>query len=108
MTSLSLDLLQAGRLRVAALAELARRPALFAPGEKLFWNHPHISAQMLQAHLHPQVDAASHPPQVIERSISWIAAQLQLEGRGRCPRPRLWAWALLRALQPPWPPGHRR
>ena len=38
-------------LKIIELVELSKMPALFTPGEKLFWNDPYISKQMLDAHL---------------------------------------------------------
>ena len=39
------------RLDLDLLLSLQEKPAPFTPGEPLFWDDPHISAQMLQAHL---------------------------------------------------------
>ena len=41
------------------LADSGRKPQLFEPGEALFWDDPHISKSMLEAHLNPNVDGAS-------------------------------------------------
>ncbi len=41
------------------------RPAPFAPGAEL-WNDPHISREMLKAHLSPDTDAASYKPDTIK------------------------------------------
>jgi SAM-dependent methyltransferase len=40
------------------------RPAPFTPGAEL-WNDPHISGEMLKAHLSPDTDAASYKPDTI-------------------------------------------
>ena len=55
-----------GTLQVDAIAALLRRPALFAPGTSHFWTDPHISRQMLAAHLDPTTDAASRRPATID------------------------------------------
>lgn len=60
------------------LAALTARPALGQPGEPLFWDDPHISRQMLEAHLNPDIDAASRRPAAIERSVEWLMAALRL------------------------------
>ncbi|HVO71142.1 MAG TPA: class I SAM-dependent methyltransferase [Aggregatilineaceae bacterium] len=62
-----------------ALQQLSVRPPLFAPGEALFWDDPHISQQMLAAHLNPNTEAASRPPDVIDRTVNWLAEVLPLE-----------------------------
>ncbi len=40
------------------------RPAIFTPGAEL-WNDPHISLEMLKAHLSKETDAASYKPDTI-------------------------------------------
>jgi 2-polyprenyl-3-methyl-5-hydroxy-6-metoxy-1,4-benzoquinol methylase len=54
------------------------KPAPFTPGEPLFWDDPHISAQMLATHLDPTTDLASRRPETIERSVAWIVKTLGL------------------------------
>lgn len=60
------------------LSEWQRPPAPFTPGEALFWDHPHISAQMLAAHLNPESDAASRRPAVIDETVDWLMSTLAL------------------------------
>lgn len=60
------------------LITLQQPPLPFTPGEPLFWDDPHISAQMLAAHLNPDVDAASRRPETIDRSVAWILSTLNL------------------------------
>lgn len=60
------------------LRDLQEKPAAFEPGEPLFWNDPHISAQMLATHLNPDIDAASRKPEIIAASVAWIAETLDL------------------------------
>ena len=63
---------------LSLLADWQARPAPFAPGEEHFWDDPHISAQMLAAHLDPDTDAASRRPETIEHTVDWIVATLEL------------------------------
>lgn len=63
----------------AQLLQLQQRPAPFEPGEPLFWNDPHISAQMLKVHLDPNIDAASRTPETIDRSVQWTIETLALK-----------------------------
>jgi SAM-dependent methyltransferase len=42
------------------------------------WTDPHVSGQMLALHLDPAVDAASRRPDLIERSVAWMAGHFQL------------------------------
>ena len=65
---LNLDLLQA----------LQEKPEPFTPGEKLFWDDPHISKGMLATHLDPTIDLASRRPETIDRTVAWIVETLDL------------------------------
>ncbi len=60
------------------LAQLELPPEPFAPGTTPFWDDPHISQQMLAAHLDPALAAASRPHAEIDCSVEWIAHQLGL------------------------------
>lgn len=72
-------LIRNGRLALDRLGEWGARPTLFAPGEPQFWDDPHISARMLQAHLDPNVEAASRKPETIDRTVDWLVARLRLQ-----------------------------
>ncbi len=64
---------------ISQLIELQQKPEPFTPGETLFWDDPHISDQMLAAHLNPDSDAASRRPETIDRSVRWLIETLGLE-----------------------------
>jgi SAM-dependent methyltransferase len=72
-------ILEPHTLNLATLRDLQQPPAPFTPGEPLFWDDPHISAQMLAFHLDPGIDAASRSPETIDRSVSWIATTLGMQ-----------------------------
>jgi len=55
------------------------KPPLFAPGEKLFWDDPHISRSMLEAHLNPEHDAASRRPVTIDREVRHLISSGMLK-----------------------------
>jgi 2-polyprenyl-3-methyl-5-hydroxy-6-metoxy-1,4-benzoquinol methylase len=73
------NIIRNGKLDLGLLHTLAERPPLFEPGEALFWNDPHISKQMLAAHLDPEFEGASRPPPVIERTVDWLTTKLGLQ-----------------------------
>lgn len=52
----------------------SEEPALFEPGESLFWDDPHISKGMLEAHLNPEHDAASRRPEKIEKEVNHLVS----------------------------------
>jgi SAM-dependent methyltransferase len=64
---------------ISQLIELQQKPEPFTPGESLFWDDPHISTQMLAAHLDPDIDAASRRPETIDRSVDWLIETLGLK-----------------------------
>ena len=64
---------------IEQLIELQEKPAPFTPGEALFWNDPHISKQMLEVHLNPDVEAASRRPETIDRSVQWLIETLGIK-----------------------------
>ena len=51
------------------ISKYIAKPALFEPGEPLFWDDPHISRSMLEAHLNPAHDAASRRPETIDKEV---------------------------------------
>ncbi|MEL7602020.1 MAG: class I SAM-dependent methyltransferase [Bacillota bacterium] len=52
---------------------LSERPAAYAPGTSKFWDDPHISKGMLEAHLDPDMEAATRRLEFVQRSAAWIA-----------------------------------
>lgn len=60
----------------AELQKYLKRPEIYERTTEKFWDDEHISAQMLEAHLNPNTDAASRKPEFIERSAAWIASLL--------------------------------
>ena len=64
---------------LSQLLDLQQKPLPFTAGETLFWDDPHISAQMLEAHLNPNIDAASRRPEIIDRSVNWLIRTLGLK-----------------------------
>jgi SAM-dependent methyltransferase len=58
---------------------LQQKPEPFTPGQPLFWDDHHISKQMLEAHLNPNIDAASRKPETIDRSVGWLIETLGLK-----------------------------
>jgi len=67
-----------GRGLLARLHRHTAPPVLFAPHSAPFWDDPHVSRQLLAAHLDPRTDAASRRPETIERSVAWLTNRLDL------------------------------
>ncbi|MCC8165010.1 MAG: class I SAM-dependent methyltransferase [Planctomycetes bacterium] len=58
----------------STLYSLLARPEPFQRGKTSFWEEPHISAQLLAAHLDPTFEGASRNPGYIDASVEWLAA----------------------------------
>ena len=55
------------------LLSLMQNPKPYQPNQHPFWDDEHISAQMLQAHLNPDQEAASRTFAFMDASAAWIA-----------------------------------
>lgn len=69
------------KINMELLLNAATKPELFSTGEKLFWNDPHISTKMLEAHLDPEWEAASRKRDTIDKTVDWLVEYLKL-GKG--------------------------
>ncbi len=61
---------------IARLEELTRRPPVFTPGSHQMWSDPHISRHLLEAHLEPELEAASRSRASIEASLQWLQEEV--------------------------------
>lgn len=52
---------------------LKHRPEVYEKSTVKFWDDAHISKGMLEAHLDPDMDAATRKPDFIRQSVGWIA-----------------------------------
>jgi SAM-dependent methyltransferase len=68
-----------GYLNLDKLLRLQQKPEPFIPGEPLFWNDPHISQQMLAAHLSQKTNAASRKQETIAKTVDWLVEYLGLK-----------------------------
>lgn len=51
---------------------LTQKPPLFESGEQTFWDDPHISKQLLKAHLDPETDLASRKHTTINKEVEHL------------------------------------
>jgi len=65
----------------STLKTLLDKPKLYEKTCSKFWNDPHISGGMLEAHLDPNTDAASRKPEFIDRSAEWISSLMPPGGK---------------------------
>ncbi len=57
----------------AKLLKYAQKPKIYEPSTAKFWNDPHISKGMLEAHLNPEWDSATRKHEFVTQSANWIA-----------------------------------
>lgn len=60
-----------------------RRPNLYEASTSKFWDDEHISQSMLDAHLNPELEAATRKLDFVKRSAAWIAAVANPKKRTR-------------------------
>lgn len=58
----------------SAIFRYSAKPPLFELGETLFWDDPHVSKGMLEAHLDPAHDAASRKAETINKTIEHLVS----------------------------------
>lgn len=58
------------------LAEFMNKPALFTIGTDMFWDDEHISMELLEAHLNPDIDSASRTLPFLDKSVGWIVKKV--------------------------------
>lgn len=63
---------------LSSILDCSEKPQLFELGETHFWDDPHISKSMLEAHLNPDTDAASRKRVTIGKTIACFAQQSPL------------------------------
>ncbi len=66
-------------INMELLLNTAKKPDLSATNEEPFWDDPHISQQMLEAHLNPDWDAASYSHNTIDKIVEWQIKYLNLK-----------------------------
>lgn len=63
-------------MNISDLLRLGEKPPLYEKGTAVMWTDPHISGQLLDIHLNPDIDLASRKKRTVEKTIEWILAQL--------------------------------
>lgn len=67
------------KLDLGLLQDSIARPALYTRSTHRFWDDEYISAQMLELHLNPQVEAASREHAIIDAEAAFIIKQTGMD-----------------------------
>ncbi len=59
-------------MKITEIISLAEKPKLYEKGTSFMWTDEHISKQLLQIHLNPDIDLASRKKSTIEKTVKWI------------------------------------
>lgn len=66
-------------MKIIDIINQSQKPKLYTPGNAVMWTDPHISKQLLEIHLNPDIDLASRKGSSIKRTINWTFEQVQGE-----------------------------
>lgn len=69
---ISMRIIQDSKIDLHTLNNLIAKPEIFTKSTDKFWDDEHISSQMLQFHLNPEVEAASKTKATIEKESDFI------------------------------------
>ncbi|WP_052671107.1 class I SAM-dependent methyltransferase [Draconibacterium sediminis] len=64
-------------MKITDIIKYSQQPEIYNPGNAFMWTDPHISRQLLEIHLHPDIDLASRKKATIEKTIHWIFEQVE-------------------------------
>lgn len=59
-------------IQLNEIKQLSVRPELYEKGTAVMWTDTHISKQLLNIHLNPELDLASRKKESIESTVQWI------------------------------------
>ena len=61
------------------ILEFTKKPQIYAEGNAVMWTDDHISKQLLNIHLNPDIDLASRRKASIESTVDWILNSVNQE-----------------------------
>ncbi|PLX12718.1 MAG: hypothetical protein C0598_05545 [Marinilabiliales bacterium] len=62
-------------MKIKEIIKHTQRPKLYEKGSAVMWTDPYISKQVLQIHLHPDIDLGSRKHSTIKSTVDWLLAQ---------------------------------
>lgn len=59
-------------MKITDIISKSEKPTIYEKGSSFMWTDPHISKQLLQVHLNPDIDLGSRKKTTIEKTANWI------------------------------------
>ena len=59
-------------MKITDIILKSEKPTIYEKGNSFMWTDPHISKQLLQVHLNPDIDLGSRKKSTIEKTVNWI------------------------------------
>ena len=67
------------KLNLADIISKIEKPKIYEKGTAFMWTDEHISKQLLNVHLNPDIDLGSRKKSTIEKTANWILDNHQME-----------------------------
>ncbi|OQY12243.1 MAG: hypothetical protein B6I31_03485, partial [Desulfobacteraceae bacterium 4572_19] len=68
-------------MKIAEIILKAEKPELYEKGTSFMWTDKHISKQLLNIHLNPDIDLGSRKRSTIEETANWILSTQKEKGK---------------------------
>lgn len=75
----SFHLLKTKKMKIKEIIEFAEKPELYEKGTAVMWTDPHISKQLLEVHLNPEIDLATRKYSTVQRTAEWVLKRAKKE-----------------------------
>ncbi|MFC0877864.1 class I SAM-dependent methyltransferase [Saccharicrinis sp. FJH2] len=68
-------------MRISDIISKSEKPAIYEKGNSFMWTDQHISKQLLEIHLNPEIDLASRKMSTIQETANWILNTQKEKGK---------------------------
>ncbi len=68
-------------MKISEIISKSEKPELYEKGSAFMWTDRHISKQLLNVHLNPDIDLASRKKSTIEKTANWILERQKKKGK---------------------------
>ena len=68
-------------MKISEIISKSEKPELYEKGTAFMWTDVHISKQLLNVHLNPDIDLASRKKSTIEKTANWILERQKEKGK---------------------------